>query len=126
MLAEFLFDWGLATVSMFNAIVLFWLGLTVLLNAEKRNWSVWLAASGLLLGGVFFLCHTATLDYSIEALLLGIKSWWYISWLSVIALPFGWYVLMLSYAGFWENQEGAALSSSKPLAPFQYVSWRSF
>lgn len=114
MLAEFLFDWGLATVSMFNAIVLFWLGLTVLLNAEKRNWSVWLAASGLLLGGIFFLCHTATLDYSIEALLLGIKSWWYLSWLSVIALPFGWYVLMLSYAGFWENRKGPLYHRQSP------------
>ncbi|MBV9865841.1 MAG: hypothetical protein JO316_10845 [Abitibacteriaceae bacterium] len=115
MITEFLFDWSLATVSMFNTIVLFWLGLTVLLNADKRTWSVWLAASGLLLGGVFFLCHTATLDYSLEALLLGITSWWYLSWLSVIALPLGWYVLMLSYAGFWESRQSALYQRQSPL-----------
>ncbi len=35
-------DWVLIGVSVFNTIVLFSLGLTVLLNAERRTWAVWL------------------------------------------------------------------------------------
>ncbi|MEN8185421.1 MAG: DUF58 domain-containing protein, partial [Myxococcota bacterium] len=32
----------------FNAILLIWLGLTVLFNAERRTWGIWLAGGGLL------------------------------------------------------------------------------
>lgn len=95
-------DWALAAASMFNTILLVWLGLTVLLNAEKRTWGIWLAGGGLLLGGVFFAGHTATLDYKLEDLLDQISNWWYPTWLCVLLLPFGWYVLMLWYAGFWD------------------------
>ncbi len=102
-LHELLFDWGLGATSLFNTILLVWLGLTVLLNAEKRDWGTRLAGCGMLLGGLFFLIHTATLDYSWEALIRGIRWWWYICWLCVLALPFGWYVLMLWYSGAWDS-----------------------
>ncbi|MDF2440352.1 MAG: hypothetical protein JWN98_1336 [Abditibacteriota bacterium] len=95
-------DWALAAASMFNTILLVWLGLTVLLNAEKRTWGIWLAGCGLVLGGVFFAGHTATLDYRLEDLLHEISNWWYPAWLCVLLLPYGWYVLMLWYAGFWD------------------------
>ena len=39
-------------------IALVWLGLTVLLNAERRTGGVWLAGGGLLLGGAFFAGHS--------------------------------------------------------------------
>ncbi len=39
---NFLLDWALMAVSLFNTILPLWLGLTVLLNAERRNWSIWL------------------------------------------------------------------------------------
>lgn len=95
-------DWALAAASMFNTILLVWLGLTVLLNAEKRTWGIWLAGCGLTLGGIFFAGHTATLDYRLEDLLDQISNWWYPAWLCVLLLPLGWYVLMLWYAGFWD------------------------
>ena len=36
-----LLDWAIIAVSLFNAILLLWLGLTVLLNADRRTWGVW-------------------------------------------------------------------------------------
>ena len=110
----FFFNWALASVSLFDTIVLLWLGVTVLLNAEKRSWGIWLAGSGLLLGGIFFICHTATLDYNVEALINGIRSWWYLSWVSVILLPAGWYVLMLWYTGYWENRDPILRARHRP------------
>ncbi len=39
--------WGSRAVSFFNTIALLWLGLTVLLNAERQRWGTWLAGGGL-------------------------------------------------------------------------------
>lgn len=103
-LADLFLDWGLGATSLFNTIILLWLGLTVWLNAERRAWGTMLAGTGMLLGGAFFLIHAATLDYSWEALFKGIRSWWYACWVCVLALPLGWYVLMLWYAGFWNRE----------------------
>ena len=113
---ELMLDWGLGATSLFNTIILLWLGFTVLLNAEKRAWGTMLAGTGMLLGGVFFLVHTATLDYTWEALYSNIRSWWYLCWACVLALPLGWYVLMLWYAGFWtQKQTRAALKTAPSL-----------
>ena len=48
MTGSFFLDWAIMAVSLFNTILLLWLGLTVLLNAERRTWGVWLAGGGLL------------------------------------------------------------------------------
>lgn len=109
-----LLGWALKSASMFNTILLVWLGLTVLLNAERRASGIWLAGCGLLLGGAFFAGQTVTLDYQIEDMVLQLRLWWYPAWLCVIALPLGWYVLMLWYAGFWEVQASASVPDSAP------------
>ena len=54
-------DWAILAVSLYNTIVLLWLGLTVLLNSERRSLGVWMLGSGLLLGAGFFISHTAIL-----------------------------------------------------------------
>ncbi|HEY0075160.1 MAG TPA: ATP-binding protein [Abditibacteriaceae bacterium] len=108
-IADLFLDWGLGATSLFNTIILLWLGLTVWLNAERRAWGTMLAGTGMLLGGTFFLIHAATLDYTWEALFRGIRSWWYACWVCVLALPLGWYVLMLWYAGFWNRETRVAL-----------------
>ena len=59
----FFLDWAILAVSLFNTILLLWLGLTVLLNAERRTWGLWLAGGGMLMGGAFFLSHTAILGF---------------------------------------------------------------
>jgi len=93
-------DWATMAVSLFNTILALWLGLTVLLGAERRTWGIWMASGGLLLGGVFFVSHSAILGHGLAQ---GVETWWQVGWLPVIALPLAWYVLTLWYAGFWED-----------------------
>ena len=50
MTGHLLLDWAILAVSLFNTILLIWLGLAVLLNAERRAWGIWLAGGGLLMG----------------------------------------------------------------------------
>ncbi len=102
-------NWAIIGVSLFNAILLAWLGLTVLLNAERRDWGVWLVTLGLLLGAAFFISHTTIavsglFGFSWRSMLF----WWTVGLVPVILLPFAWYVIMLWYAGFW-NQPRPAL-----------------
>jgi signal transduction histidine kinase len=91
-------NWATMAVSLFNTILALWLGLTVLLGAERRTWGIWMASGGLLLGGVFFVSHSAILGHGLTQ---GVELWWQVGWLPVIALPLAWYVLTLWYAGFW-------------------------
>lgn len=104
---NWLLPWAMYAVSLFNLVLLLWLGLTVLLNAQGRSWGTWLAGSGLLLGAIFFLLHTIALDYSLDILLENSPIWWFIMAAPVVALPYGWLVLMLWYCGLTED--GAAM-----------------
>jgi signal transduction histidine kinase len=98
MTGTFLLDWATMAVSLFNTILALWLGLTVLLAAERRTWGIWMASGGLLTGGLFFVSHSAILGHGLAQ---GVELWWHVGWLPVIALPLAWYVLTLWYAGFW-------------------------
>ena len=100
-------DWALMTVSLANTILLIWLGLTVVLNAERRTWGAWLAGGGLLLGAVFFISHSAILGFGFTLTDSSVGLWWNVGWVPVVALPLVWYVLMLWYSGYWDNREGA-------------------
>ena len=100
----FLLDWALVSVSLFNALLLIWLGLTVLLNADRRSWGTWLAATGLMLGALFFVSHTAIIGH--ELTVFGsedLEGWWRLGWYPVVLAPLVWYLLTLWYVGFWEN-----------------------
>ncbi len=105
MTGHFFLDWAVMAVSLTNVIMLLWLGVTVLLNAERRTWGVWLAGGGLLLGGAFFISHSAILGYGLDFFGRGLNIWWRIGWIPVVALPFVWYMMMLWYAGFWSDQD---------------------
>jgi signal transduction histidine kinase len=107
MTSGFLLYWAMIAISLFNTILLFWLGWTVFLNAQKRTGGIWLATIGLLIGGVFFATHTAMLGSTIEELILGVRSWWYFFFAPIVVLPFAWYLLMLWYAGFWDDFSSA-------------------
>ena len=96
-------DWALISMSLFNAIVLLWLGLTVLLNAERRTWGVWLLDGGLLLGALFFISHTVMLGHDMTTTVSpGLDFWWQIGWIPVILAPYLWHVTVLWYTGFWD------------------------
>jgi signal transduction histidine kinase len=100
----FYLDWAILAVSLFNTILLLWLGLTVLLNAEHRTWGLWLAGGGMLMGGAFFLSHTAILGFGPDYLHHAANFWWRFGWTPVIFTPFAWYVVTLWYTGFWDSK----------------------
>jgi hypothetical protein len=105
MTGNFFLDWATMAISLFNTILLLWLGLTVLLNAERRTWGVWLAGGGMLMGGAFFVSHSAILGHGLHYTSQGMDFWWRMGWVPVVALPFAWYVVMLCYARFWDDRQ---------------------
>lgn len=92
-------DWILIAASLFNTITMLWLGLTVLLTAERRVWGTYLAAAGLVLGGLFFAGHTAVVGRVLGDASDEMIFYWRLGWLVLIVVPFLWYVVMAWYAG---------------------------
>jgi signal transduction histidine kinase len=94
-------DWAILAVSLFDTILLSWLGLTVLLNADRRQWGVWLMGGGLMAGAAFFVSHTAMLGQELTRNPDGLNFWWRTGWLAILVAPVAWYVVVLWYGGFW-------------------------
>lgn len=93
-------------VSIFNALQLFWLGLTIFLNAERRNRGVYLITIGLLSATLFFVSHTVIIAH--ELTFFGTQQlniWWIGGWIPVILIPFLWYAVNLWYAGYWDESD---------------------
>ncbi|MCC6166076.1 MAG: ATP-binding protein [Caldilineaceae bacterium] len=109
MTGRFWLDWAIIAASLFNTILLLWLGLIVLLNANRRDWGVWLMGGGLLGGALFFISHSAMLGQDLAMNLDGLNFWWRAGWFPVTVSPFAWYVAVLWFSGFW----AAAQSSLK-------------
>ena len=97
----FWLDWALIAVSLFNTMLLLWMGLTVLLNANRRDWGVWLMGGGMLVATVFFISHTAILGQELAMNFDGLNFWWRAGWFPVTVAPFAWYVAVLWFSGFW-------------------------
>ncbi len=107
MTGQWALDWAVLSASFFNMILLVWLGLTVLANAERRPWGIWLAAAGLLAGAAFLVIHSALYAHGWVRISLGLSMGWLAGWVLVVALPLTWYLMMLWYAGFWEDAASA-------------------
>lgn len=101
-----LLNWAILAVSLFNVVVMLWLGLTVLLNAEHYTGGVWLMGGGMLAGAAFFVSHTAIIGQEFTFNTDGLNFWWHIGWIPVIVIPAVWYVVILWYAGFWSTLTG--------------------
>ncbi|MBN1485202.1 MAG: hypothetical protein JXA37_10805 [Chloroflexia bacterium] len=140
--AEMLLNWAGLAVSSFNTISLFWLGLTVLLNGDRRSPGTWLTGSGLLLGAVFFTSHTAILGRGLANAGLGMDFWWWVSWVPAVVAPLAWYSAMLWYADFRVDRPhphrpwlalvaGLAAATltlllwANPVPTYSHVVWRS-
>jgi two-component sensor histidine kinase len=95
---------AILALSLTNTILLFWLGLTVLLNTDRRNLGLYLAGGALLLGGLFFLSHSAIVSLGSTLRLQELELWWRTGWIPVTCLPFAWYSVMLWYGGYWEPE----------------------
>jgi len=119
--SSFILNWASMAVSLINTILLIWLGLTVLFNAERRTRGAWLAGVGLMLGGLFFISHTAILGYGLSFYGLGLDFWWRIGLAPVVSLPFVWYLMMLWYSGFWETRSNQLSKRQKPWLFFSSI-----
>ncbi|MCP5099411.1 MAG: hypothetical protein GY943_27980 [Chloroflexi bacterium] len=105
---NFYLNWATMAVSLFNTILLLWLGFTVFMNAERRTWGIYLASGGLLLGAAFFVSHTAIIGLTpSEITWRNTIFWWTVGLIPAIMLPFTWYVIMLWYSGFWNTPRTA-------------------
>lgn len=109
-----LLTWAAMSVSLFNTVLLLWLGLTVLLNAERRTWGIWVAGLGLLSGAAFFISHSTMLGQGLTYVSWGMDFWWHAGWVPVLASPFAWYVVMLWYAGYWDDARSALRRRQRP------------
>lgn len=91
--------WAVRALSFFNTIALLWLGLTVLLNAERRTPGAWLAGGGLTLGGLFFAGHCLFVGRDLGTVPAEMELWWRVSWLPFVGAPYLWYLVMAWYSG---------------------------
>ncbi len=114
MSGSFWLDWAALSISLLNTILLVWLGLTVLLNAEKRSLGVWIACDGLLIGAAFFVSHSVFLGEGVLQRPQGLNFWWHAGWWPVVASPFAWYLLMLWFTGFWDSPQTSLFRRQLP------------
>ncbi len=92
-------DTGVLAVSLFNTMLLLWLGIVVVSNADRRSGGIWLASLGLLCGGIFFLIHTAIIGRGLREATGDLDLLWHLGWIPIIAAPLAWNVVMLWYTG---------------------------
>lgn len=97
---SFLLDYSQYVLSLTNAMLLLWLGLTVVLNAEKRTVGVWVVGSSLLLGNAFFISYLALRIIGINTFTTTSTLFLAVASLPPVVLPFAWYGVILWYAGY--------------------------
>lgn len=107
MSGQFFLDWPALAFSLFDAFILCWLGFTILLEADRRAFGVWLSVDGLLLGAVFFIAHTAILRSGWQWDNPLVNFWWRAGWWPLILSPLAWYCVILWYSGYWDNVSSA-------------------
>ena len=106
MIPDILLSWALIAISLFNTILLLWLGLTLWLNADDRDLGIVLASGGFMLGGLFFISHSALLLSEELMLSRSNNLWLSIGLIPAVALPYLWYMVLFWFAGYWSNSEG--------------------
>ncbi len=103
MTTDFLLNWALIAISLFNTILLLWLGVTVWLNAERRGIGTVVATFGFLLGSMFFISHSALLLSDTLTFTRSNTLWIALGMAPIVMLPVIWYMVLLWYAGFWSG-----------------------
>lgn len=96
-------DYSQYVLSLTNATLLLWLGLTVVLNAERRNIGVWLVGGSLLLGSAFFISYLALRIIGINTFTATNTLFLAVASLPPVVLPFAWYGVILWYAGYFNQ-----------------------
>ncbi|PKO22413.1 MAG: hypothetical protein CVU38_09555 [Chloroflexi bacterium HGW-Chloroflexi-1] len=106
MTLSLLLTWALLTLSLFNTILLLWLGIVVWFNAERRSWGIAVTAGGFILGSLFFISHSALLLSESLSFTRSNTLWLAVGMTPVVVLPFVWYVVLLWYSGYWTGSGG--------------------
>jgi signal transduction histidine kinase len=92
-------------ISLFNALLLVFLGLMVVLTSKRRAWGVWLVSIGLFLCAAVFLDNARCAgDQGIAGVSVLFHSWWPMGWFPAVVLPLAWHVAMLWYVGLWAGR----------------------
>lgn len=94
-----LLQWAVRALSFFNTIAFLWLGMAVLLNAQRRAPGTWATGGGLILAGLFFAVHSTLVGREIGTFDAEIAFWWRYLWLMFVVPPYGWYVVISWYSG---------------------------
>src|SRR5688572_27285684 len=111
-----LLGWGVLALSTFATLLPVWLGITVLLNAERRTWGLWLAGGSLIIAGGFFAAHTAMVDGALLPFPMN-PALWFVGWSIIVLLPASWYVTILWFGGYWEQRDGRLRHRHRILLP---------
>jgi signal transduction histidine kinase len=90
-------EWADRSLSLFNTIVVLWLGAIVLLHAGRRRWDTWLACGGMALAGLFFAGHSTIVGQRLNATSGAMSFWWHAIWLAFIIWPLLWYAIVAWY-----------------------------
>jgi signal transduction histidine kinase len=90
---------GAQAVSLFNTVLLLWLGLTVLLTGNRRKEATIAGGVGLLLGSLFFMGHTLLIAHTVDFFGSGINLVWRVLWFVLIVAPYFWGLSIFYYSG---------------------------
>lgn len=90
-------EWAGRALALFNTVALVWLGLTILLNAERRHVGTLLTAGGLLLGGLAAAAHAGRLGAEGPLPVAVAVDWWRLTWLPFAGSPFLWCLVLAWY-----------------------------
>src|SRR5512144_1910484 len=90
---------GAQAVSLFNMVLLLWLGLTVLLTGNRRKPATIAGGVGLLLGALFFMRHTLLIAHTVDFFGRGVNTVWRVMWFVAVAAPYFWGLAIFYYSG---------------------------
>lgn len=96
---DFLIYAGAQAVSLFNTVILLWLGLTVILTGDRRKPATIAGSAGLLLGALFFMGHTLIIGHSVDIGGRGVNTVWKVMWVAAITAPYFWGLSIFYYSG---------------------------
>lgn len=107
-------SWALVAASLFNTILLLWLGLTLWLSADRRVPGVVITSVGFFLGSAAFISHSALLLSDTLQLTRSNTLWLVVGLAPVVLLPYVWYVVLLWYSGYWTTEESNLKRRHRP------------
>src|SRR5512136_2852913 len=90
---------GAQAVSLFNTVLLLWLGLTVLLTGNRRKPATIAGGVGLLLGALFFMGHTLLIAHTVDFFGSSVNLVWRVLWFVAVIAPYFWGLALYYYSG---------------------------